>query len=232
MHIHRILKNILLFILLAVILCLSLIWQNHYIGLSICFVVVSMVFLLYRFEKRKIEAGELVLLAVLAAIAAVGRVPFASIPSVQPTTFVILMSGFVFGAESGFVIGATAALASNMILGQGPWTPWQMAAWGLVGFTAGLLRHTSFMKRTWGRIIFGIVWGFLFGWIMNIWGFFSFAQSEGTMSIKALISYFAASSLFDSMHAISNIFFLLIFGNIWIKNLSRFKKKYGLFDEK
>jgi len=102
----------------------------------------------------------------------------------------------------------------------------------LVGFTAGLLRHTSFLKRTWGRITFGIVWGFLFGWIMNIWGFFSFAQSEGTMSIKALISYFVASSLFDSMHAISNVFFLLIFGNIWIKNLSRFKKKYGLFDEK
>jgi energy-coupling factor transport system substrate-specific component len=232
MHIHQVLKNILLLFLLAVILCLAIIWQNHYIGLSIGFVVVSMLFLLYRFEKRKIEAGELVLLAVLAAIAAVGRVPFASIPSVQPTTFVIMMSGFVFGAESGFVIGATAALASNMILGQGPWTPWQMAAWGLVGLTAGLLRHTSFMKRTWGRITFGIVWGFLFGWIMNVWGFFSFAQSEGTISIKALITYFAASSLFDSMHAISNVIFLLIFGNVWLKNLSRFKKKYGLFDEK
>jgi energy-coupling factor transport system substrate-specific component len=232
MRIHQVLKNTIFFILISGILWMSLAWQNHYIGFSIGFVLVSMLFLLYRFEKRKIEAGELVLLAVLAAIAAVGRVPFASIPSVQPTTFVILMSGFVFGAESGFVIGATAALASNMILGQGPWTPWQMAAWGLVGFTAGLLRHTSFMKRTWGRITFGIVWGFLFGWIMNVWGFFSFAQSEGTMSIKALISYFAASSLFDSMHAISNVFFLLIFGNIWIKNLSRFKKKYGLFDEK
>jgi energy-coupling factor transport system substrate-specific component len=232
MHFHQVLKNLAFFLLLAVILGLSLAWQNHYIGLSIGFVLVSMLFLLYRFEKRKIEAGELVLLAVLAAIAAVGRIPFASIPSVQPTTFVIMMAGFVFGAESGFVIGATAALASNMILGQGPWTPWQMAAWGLVGFSAGLLQNTSFMKSTWGKVVFGIVWGFLFGWIMNLWGFFSLVQSDGNFSLKSLISYFAASSLFDSMHSVSNVFFLIIFGKVWIKNLSRFKKKYGLFDQK
>ncbi len=230
MRVNRVLGNLLFFILLIVFLSLTLVWQDHYLGLSIGLVSTSLLYLLYRFERRKIEAGELVILAVLAAIAAVGRIPFASIPSVQPTTFVIMMSGFVFGAESGFMIGATAALASNMLLGQGPWTPWQMAAWGLVGLTAGLLRHTSFMNNTWGRLVFGVVWGFLFGWIMNLWGFFSLTQSTGSMTIKALLTYFAYSALFDFMHSLSNVFFLLVFGNTWIKNLTRFKRKYGLFE--
>ena len=227
---NRVLGHLSFFILLSVLLCLSLVWQDHYLGLSIGVVSISMLYLLYRFEKRKVEAGELVLLAVLSAIAAVGRIPFASVPSIQPTTFVIMMAGLVFGAESGFIIGATAALASNMLLGQGPWTPWQMAAWGLVGLTAGLLRHTSFMKRSWGRVVFGIVWGFLFGWIMNLWGFFSFTQSTGNITLEAIFTYFAGSALFDSMHSLSNVFFLLIFGNTWIKHLTRFKRKYGLFE--
>ena len=88
------------------------------------FILLTVIFLLFivRFEKRKVDGREMVLLAVLSAVAAVCRVPFASIPSVQPTTFVVMMSGYVFGPESGFLVGATAALVSNLFLGQGPWT--------------------------------------------------------------------------------------------------------------
>ncbi|XJZ28835.1 ECF transporter S component [Bacillota bacterium Lsc_1132] len=220
--------NLLFLLMLSGLLLLSLWWEDYYLWISFAVVTFSLLFLLIRFEQRKVGARELVLLAVLAAIAAVARIPFASIPSVQPTSFVIIMSGFVFGAESGFMIGAVAALASNMILGQGPWTPWQMAAWGLVGFTAGLLRHSRFMNHPWGRIAFGIGWGFLFGWIMNIWGFFAFTQFGNPITIKMIVAYFAGSVLFDSFHALSNAFFLLVFGNSWIKSLTRFKRKYGL----
>lgn len=211
-------------------LVVTLLWDDHYLLLSFGLITVSMLFFLFRFEKRKIEPRELVLLAVLASIAAVGRIPFASIPSVQPTTFVIMLSGFVFGAESGLVIGSVAALASNMILGQGPWTPWQMLAWGLVGLTAGLLRKTKLMKSVWGKVLFGIIWGFLFGWITNIWGLLSLSQSGTPLNAETVWLYFAASALFDSMHSVSNVFFLLLFGNIWIKTLTRFKKKYGLLE--
>lgn len=213
---------------LSGLLLLSFWWDGHYLLISFAVVTVSILFLLFRFEQRKVEARELVLLAVLAAIASVARIPFASIPSVQPTTFVIIMSGFVFGAESGFMIGAVAALASNMILGQGPWTPWQMAAWGLVGFTAGLLRHTRLMKHQVGRVVFGVVWGFLFGWIMNLWGFFAFTQVGNPITLKTVVGYFAGSALFDTFHALSNAFFLLMFGKSWIKMLERIKRKYGL----
>lgn len=227
--IRRIASPIILLFMIG-LLWLSLIWDDNYLLFSFGLIVVSILFFIIRFEKRKIESRELVLLAVLAAIAAVGRIPFASIPSVQPTTFVIMMSGVVFGAESGFMIGAVAALASNMILGQGPWTPWQMVAWGLVGMTAGLLGKSHFMSKMWGRILFGIIWGFLFGWIMNLWSLFAFTQSGASFSFNAFITYLTSSVLFDSMHSISNVIFLLLFGNVWIKVLKRFKSKYGLLD--
>jgi energy-coupling factor transport system substrate-specific component len=221
---------LLFFLLMGAILGLSFLLENSYLWLSFGIVIISLLFLFLRFEKKKVEPRELVLLAVLASIAAVARIPFASIPSVQPTTFMIMMSGFVFGAESGFMIGAVAALASNMVLGQGPWTPWQMAAWGLVGLTAGMLQNTRVMTNKWGRILFGLVWGFLFGWIMNLWGMIGMIQSGTPFNMKAIFLYFSASAVFDSMHSVSNVIFLLAFGEIWIKILRRFKRKYGLLE--
>lgn len=220
-----------LFILMFGLLSLTLLYGDNYMLISFGFVLISILFIILRFEKRKIEARELVLLAVLAAIAAVGRIPFASIPSVQPTTFVIMMSGLVFGAESGFMIGVIAALASNMILGQGPWTPWQMVAWGLVGLTAGLLNQSRFMSNLKGKILFGITWGFLFGWIMNLWSLLAFTQSGEALNVKSIITFLAGSVLFDFFHSISNVIFLVLFGESWIKILTRFKRKYGLLEK-
>lgn len=231
MHTNKLISNLLFIAAIFILLLFTFWFENHYLLISFAVVLIAMLFLLFRFEQRKVEARELVLLAVLAAIASVSRIPFASLPSVQPTTFVIIMAGYVFGAESGFIIGTVAALASNMILGQGPWTPWQMAAWGLVGFSAGHLRHRWFMQTQWGRAIFGFIWGFLFGWIMNIWGFAAFIQLGNPISMKTIIAYFAGSALFDFFHALSNVFFLLLFGNSWIKSLSRFRKKYGLMQD-
>ncbi|MED4229284.1 ECF transporter S component [Neobacillus cucumis] len=230
MHKNKTIVGSFLFIMIFVVLGLNYIWEDAYIWFSIGLIFLAIVFFIFRFETRKVEPRELVLLAVLASIAAVGRIPFASLPSVQPTTFVIMMSGYVYGAESGFVIGAVAALASNMILGQGPWTPWQMVAWGLVGLTAGWLKNTFLMQHKWGQILFGVIWGYLFGWIMNLWGFLAIIQSGGSDTWKAFIVYMIGSFTFDTFHAISNVFFLLVFGRIWIKILSRFKRKYGLLE--
>ncbi|MDP4086970.1 MAG: ECF transporter S component [Bacillota bacterium] len=226
----RTIKTAGLFLLMICVMLFSFMLPNHYLWLSFALIIISIVLLLVRFEKRKIDPRELVLLAVLASIAAVGRIPFASLPSVQPTTFVIMMSGYVFGAESGFIIGAVAALASNMILGQGPWTPWQMVAWGLVGFTAGWLKKTKLMNSQLGRLLFGVIWGFLFGWIMNIWGLFAFTQGDSPINVRSILTYFAGSAVFDTMHAASNVFFLLVFGKTWVKILTRFKRKYGLLE--
>ena len=230
MRFNQAVIKIFLLLLIAGLLYLTFLWQDSYLLISFGLVILSILFFIIRFESRRVEPRELVLLSVLAAIAAVSRVPFASIPGVQPTTFVIMMSGFVFGAESGFIIGAVAALASNMMLGQGPWTPWQMVAWGLVGLTAGVLRKTKLMNRVWGRILFGVIWGFLFGWIMNLWGIIALTQSASPINLKVIFLYFAGSALFDTFHSASNVIFLLVFGHVSIKILTRFKRKYGLLN--
>src|SRR3954447_13902142 len=91
------------------------------------------------YERQHPPAKVVALVATLAALAALGRVAFAPLPSVKPTTTIVLIAGFALGAAPGFTVGAVAALASNLFFGQGPWTPWQMVAWGLVGVLGAAL---------------------------------------------------------------------------------------------
>lgn len=214
-------------IVVLVLLASSILFFQHNAYLLVSFVIIActMIPFFARFEIRKITGREVVILAILAAIAAVSRVPFAGLPSVQPTSFVIIVTGLVFGAESGFMVGAIAAIVSNFFLGQGPWTPWQMYGWGMMGMMAGLLRNTWWMKKMWGKLIFGFIWGYLFGWFMNAWIVVSNIEN---MTWEFFISIFVGSLYFDLAHGISNVFFLLIFSTSWIKIMNRFKKKYGL----
>ncbi|PEV08887.1 ECF transporter S component [Bacillus thuringiensis] len=215
-------------VIIGTLLFTTLIMDGYYMLSSLFLLVVIMLPFYIRFERKSFVSREIVLVAVLAAIAAVSRVPFSILPSVQPTSFVIIVSAIVFGSEAGFMIGATAAIVSNIFLGQGPWTPWQMFSWGMIGFIAGLLRNTFLMKKLWGRLLYGLFVGFLFGWIMNFWGLLGFIR-EATW--ETVISYYIASFYFDLSHAISNVVFLLLFSTSWITILTRFKKKYGILDE-
>ncbi|WP_042143522.1 ECF transporter S component [Paucisalibacillus sp. EB02] len=196
---------------------------QHYLVLSVA--IIGMISLLFfkRFERKKVKAREIVILAMLAAIAAIARVPFAGLPSIQPTSFVIITVGLVFGAESGFLVGAVAAIVSNIFLGQGPWTPWQMFAWGTMGLSAGLLR--PLLGKIWIQCIFGFVWGFLFGWIMNLWIIVSNMEN---FSWEVFIGVYASSFSHDLSHAICNVIFIALFSKRWVKILDRFKRKYGL----
>src|SRR5690625_1360118 len=202
---------------------------NAYLLVSLAVIFCMMLPFFARFEIRKITGREVVILAILAAIAAIGRVPFAALPSVQPTSFVIIITGLVFGAESGFIVGAVAAIVSNIFLGQGPWTPWQMYAWGMMGMSAGLFRNTWWMSKLWGKIIFGFIWGYLFGWLMNLW---IVVRDRENFTWEFFMSIYVASIYFDLAHGISNVFFLIIFSGSWIRILERFKRKYGLFEAK
>ncbi|WP_376774358.1 ECF transporter S component [Paenibacillus eucommiae] len=203
--------------------------SEHYLLISVVLIGAAMIPFYIRLERRPANTRELVLIASLAALAAASRVPFASLPSVQPTSFVIIVSAIVFGSEAGFLIGATAALVSNMFFGQGPWTPWQMFGWGMMGFTAGLLQRTFVMQRKWGRVVFGIVWGFIFGWIMNLTYVLGYLSE---ISWTTILATYAASFYFDLAHALCNAVFLLLFGAAWIRILRRYQVKYGLGDYK
>lgn len=199
---------------------------KHYLALSLLIMAVSFLPFMVSFSRKEILSRELVVVAILAAIAAVSRVPFASIPSVQPTTFVIIMAAMVLGPQSGFVVGTLAAIVSNLFLGHGPWTPWQMYAWGMIGLTAGFLGQTWILQSRLGRCIFGFIVGIAFGWIMNLWFVVGAIQE---LNWPTILAYYGASFYFDLAHALCNVFFLWIFSNSWIKIIERFKVKYGLF---
>ena len=95
------------------------------------------------YERSRPSARMAAVVATLAAVAALGRDAFVALPDVKPITAIALVVGYALGPLPGFTVGAIGMLASNMMLGQGPYTPWQMAAWGLVGLAGALLGRLS-----------------------------------------------------------------------------------------
>ena len=185
-------------------------------------VILAIVAFFFEFEAAAISAKEIALVAMLGTISAVSRVPFAAIPNVQPCTYLIICSGYVFGPVAGFMVGAITALVSNFFLGQGPWTPYQMFAWGLVGVSAAYIRRFD-LGRIW-LIIFGAIWGYLYGWIVNIWFWVSFIYP---LTSRTFFVYQLNSIWFDTFHAIGNAIFLGLFGMKTIAILERFRKRFN-----
>jgi energy-coupling factor transport system substrate-specific component len=160
---------------------------------------------------------ELTLVATLGAVAAAGRVLFTPIPGVQPVTFVCLVTGAALGPRAGLAVGPLAGLLSNSFLGQGPWTPAQMALWGLAGLTGAALREVC--RHRWGLAAVGLAWGFLFGWAMNAWDLASFGPDVSWASM----SLWAARSLpFDLAHGIGNVVLALLAGPAILRLLRRY----------
>ncbi len=185
-------------------------------------VVLVILAFMSEFSTAKVGSREIAVIAMLSAVSVVSRIPFAAVPSVQPCTYLIACSGYVFGPIAGFMVGAMTALVSNFFLGQGPWTPYQMIAWGLVGITATGLRHFG-LKRQW-LIVFGIVWGYLFGWITNTWFWVSFIYP---LTLRTWLVAQLNSVWFDTLHAASNAVLLGFLGMKTIAILERYKKHFS-----
>jgi energy-coupling factor transport system substrate-specific component len=175
------------------------------------------------YEKEHPSTRVLALVATLAALAALGRIAFAPLPNVKPTTDIVLLAGYVLGGAPGFVTGAVAALASNLFFGQGPWTPWQMVAWGGCGLLgAGLARVFGRELRRVPLALACAVAGLAFGAVMNLslWVMYS-----GDHTAAKLAAVFATSLPFDAAHAIGNLTFCLAFGPVLVRALSRFRTR-------
>ncbi|MGD9570992.1 MAG: ECF transporter S component [Thermoleophilia bacterium] len=187
-------------------------------ALTVILVVVVLVALgLVAVERGGGGAKELALVATLAAVAAAGRVLFAPIPSVQPVTVICLVTGAALGPRAGLAVGPIAGLVSNAFLGQGPWTPPQMALWGLVGLCGALLRPVC--RHAVGLAVVGFVCGVLFGWAMDLW----FLASFGPDVSWAAFTLAAGRSLpFDLAHGIGNVVIALVAGPALLRVLGRY----------
>nr|WP_302578323.1 ECF transporter S component [Methanobrevibacter arboriphilus] len=191
----------------------------------IFFILIVGIFIVFFkiFEKSKPTVENIVIIAILIAIAALGTLPTAAIPGVQAASFIIIMTGIVFGKKTGFVTGALTPIVTGLFLGLGFWTVLQMIGWGLMGFTAGILSK-KLKNNTPSRAVFGLSWGILYGWITNI-GMLPFL---GTISLGSVLGVYAASFTFDLIHGIVNAILLILLFGTFERIFLRAKEKYFL----
>ena len=181
------------------------------------------------FEGRRPKARELVIIAVLCAIAIAGRAALFMLPQFKPVMAMVIISGVAFGGETGFLVGAMTMLASNVLMGQGPWTPYQMFAMGIIGFLAGVLFRKGWLRRSRGALcVFGALAAILiYGGIMNPASALMWAPE---LNWKVLLTYYVTGFPFDCIQAAATWLFLWFAAEPMLEKLDRIKVKYGLVE--
>jgi energy-coupling factor transport system substrate-specific component len=174
------------------------------------------------YERTRPDARIVALVATLAALAAIGRIAFAAVPNVKPTTDIVLISGYALGGAPGFAVGAITGLTSNFFFGQGPWTPWQMAAWGATGMLGAALALVT--RKQIGRwplaALCGVV-GFAFAAFQDLGDWVMFSDH----SAAQLGVYVGRGIGFDFVHAVSCVLFALAFGPPLMRSIQRFARR-------
>lgn len=181
----------------------------------------------YKYEKRRPQTRESVVLAVMTTLTVISRTMFAPLPGFKPVTAMVILCGMAFGKESGFLCGSLSAFLSNFAFGQGPWTSFQMIAWGAIGWAAGVFNRRGWLERhKTGLTVCGLVAGIFFSMLMDVWTVL--AAGEGFQWLR-YVAVLATSVPVTIEYCISNVIFLWILTPILMKKLNRVKYKYGFY---
>ncbi|MET3564269.1 energy-coupling factor transport system substrate-specific component [Enterococcus rotai] len=181
---------------------------GQYQVISMLMVIVACIPIYYRYERKRLNIKELVLIAILTTTAVLGRFLFYMIPAITPMTAIIIISGICMGAEIGFLVGSLSAVTSNMLFGQGPWTPYQMFSWGLIGLIAGLPWIRKVLSKSyWFLVLYGILAGIFFSFFMDVWTvlsidrYFSWTRYVALLvtALPYTISYCFANAFFSCL---------------------------------
>ena len=164
------------------------------------------------------------LLATLSALAVAGRAAFFMLPQFKPVVAIVILTAVTLGPEAGFLVGAVSGFVSNFFFGQGPWTPFQMFSWGIVGFIAGVIADPLKRSRI-ALVIYAVVSGVMYSLLMDVW---TVLWADGYFNISRYIAAVISAVQFTVVYAVSNVVFLLIFEKPIGKVLERVKKKYLL----
>ena len=183
----------------------------------------------FKYEKKKPQTREHVVLAVMTALTVISRMIFAPVPGFKPVAAMTAVCGMAFGRESGFLCGSLSAFISNFFFGQGPWTPFQMLSWGIIGFIAGIA--APLLKR--GRLplcVYGALSGVAFSLIMDIYTVIW--QEQTGINIERYLFYVASSLPVMIIYSVTNVAFLLLLAGPVGRRLSRITVKYGIGERK
>ena len=198
--------------------------RGHFALASLLVTLMALVLFSCGFERRKTGSRRLILVAVMTALSVAGRFVFSALPFFKPITAMVVITAIYVGPEAGFLTGALSAVISNFYFGQGPWTPFQMLSWGLLGFFAGLLAMP--LKRS--RILltlYGLLAGAAYSLVMDVW---TVMWYNGSFNAELYTAALIAALPITATYAISNVIFLNILAHPFGEKLDRVKIKYGV----
>ncbi|MCR5431857.1 MAG: ECF transporter S component [Lachnospiraceae bacterium] len=219
---RRILRVLIPFVAvpLAVLIGAYVFEDKMYAYVSLLITVLAIVLFISGFERRETGSRRMVIVVVMTVLAVVGRF----IPIIKPVAAITVISGVFLGGESGFLVGAMTAVISNFFWGQGPWTPFQMFSWGMIGLFAGIL--SRYLKRSKPILyIYGAFAGVLFSLIMDVW---TVLWYEDGFSWEPYLTAIASAAPMTILYAVSNIIFLVILFEPIGKKLERIRTVYGI----
>ena len=195
--------------------------------LSIAVALLAVIPFLHRVEAARPSARAVALASALSALAVAGRAAFFLFPQMKPMLAIVILSGVALGPQAGFFVGALSAFCSNFLFGQGPWTPFQMLAFGLSGLLAGAIYCGGPLRAKKGSLaIFGVFCAlFLYGGILNFYSLVSFMPA---FEPAAVLAVYGSGLPFDLAHAAATAAFLYLLTDPLLKRLARMRVKYGI----
>ena len=218
----------LLLIPLTLFLGTKLSGRSYYVTGTLIIVELMIPFFL-AFEGRKPQARELVMIAVMCALAIAGRVMI-PIPNFKAAYAIILLSGIAFGPEAGFMVGAITAFGSNFFYGQGPFTPWQMFGYGAGGMLAGFCFRPKWLPRkNWVMAAFGFLAVLL--WVGPLLDLSAVFLAMPKFTWSAMLAMFVSGFSVNISQAICTALIMLLLGNALLEKLDRVKMKYGMMED-
>ena len=181
------------------------------------------------FEGRKPQARELVIMAVMCALAVAARVAIV-IPNFKAIYGVIMIAGIALGPEPGFLVGAIAAFVSNFFRGQGIWTPWQMLAYGGCGMLMGFLfRKGKLPRKPLLMGILGLALVLLFaGPLLDTCNLFMMPIE---MNLPSILAMYGMGLSVNISQGISTFLVLFLLGKPLLGKLDRIRQKYGMEEQ-
>ena len=198
--------------------------RGHYALSSLLVTIMALILFSCGFERRKTGSRRMILVAVMTALSVAGRFVFAALPFFKPITAMVIITAIYVGPEAGFLTGALSAVISNFYFGQGPWTPFQMLSWGLLGLFAGLLSRPLKQSRLL-LSLYGVLAGTAYSLIMDVW---TVMWYNGSLNAELYAAALAAALPVTLMYAISNVIFVNLLARPFGEKLERVKIKYGV----
>ena len=219
---RNIVRIICLFITIVTVVLIGIfvVRDKYHMAISTIVAILSWVLFVCGLDRKKVGNRRVVIVSVMVALSVIGRM----FPVLKPVTVFAMLSGMFLGAEAGFLVGSFSALISDFWFGQGPWTPFQMLAWGLIGFFAGVLA-TPLKRSRFCLYVYGIIAAIVFSLIMDVW---SAIWIAGEFSVKIYVAKLVTSVPHTVLYAVSNVVFLFFFAKPFSEKLERIRVKYGI----